>query len=320
MMNERWFRWAEERGYRIAIGPVSLLDTAREQVERHRASGRLDPAFDRDNLRGFGYREAVGLAAPTALILVAVPRPAHLLRFEVDGRPGCAVIPPTYVEYRPIFDRVRDDARSTVAGGMFRVELLNAPLKPLAVLAGLAEYGRNNLAYVPGLGSYLQLVGLVTDMPLAMPDPPDIPDIESRLMARCADCNACRAACPTGAVGEDRLLLHAERCYTLRSEAPGELPPEPLPPSPECLIGCLRCQTACPANRGRLCQEETPFVLSETDTAFLLDDPPLDAPGWDGIRSRFRRLHLTEDVPVLARNFRRLVAMGGAAGRSGTSI
>lgn len=309
MGNDLWLRWAEERGYRVAFGAVTLLETVRDWMEQIRSRSGLDPDFERHYLKGFKYLDGLGIQRPTALVMVAVPRPAHVLRFETGEGPGRAIFPPTYGDYRLIFDCVRDDAREAVGGDRHRIEWFKAPLKSLAVLTGLGEYGRNNVVYVPGLGSYVQLVGLITDMPLDVEAPAAAPDVRRRLMSRCADCRACLSACPTGAIGEDRILLRAERCYTLASELPGALPPDRLPPSPDCLIGCLKCQTACPANRGRLRFEEAPFSLTREETAFLLGDPPEDAPGWGPIREKFGRLHLTEDVPVQARNFRRLVSL-----------
>ncbi len=312
MGNDRWLQWAEERGYRVAFGAVALLETARDWMAQLHSQGSLDSEFEQHYLKGFKYLDEIGMEEPAALVMVAVPRPAHVLRFETAEGPGRAVFPPTYGDYRLTFDRVRDDARASVGHGGYRIEVVTAPLKTLAVLTGLGEYGRNNIVYVPGLGSYVQLVGLVTDMPLTAPAP--APAIRDRLMSRCADCKACRTACPTGAIGEDRILLRADRCYTLSSELPGELPEDRLPPSPDCLVGCLECQAACPANRGRLRYEEAPFSLTAGDTAFLLGNPPADSPGWGPIREKFGRLHLTEEMPVQARNFRRLVELLYSAG------
>jgi len=39
------------------------------------------------------------------------------------------------------------------------------PLKTLAVCSGLAEHGRNNLCYVPGMGSFFQRVGIFSSLP-----------------------------------------------------------------------------------------------------------------------------------------------------------
>jgi epoxyqueuosine reductase len=38
-------------------------------------------------------------------------------------------------------------------------------LKRLAVRSGLARYGRNNVTYVEGMGSFLELSASLTDMP-----------------------------------------------------------------------------------------------------------------------------------------------------------
>ena len=45
-----------------------------------------------------------------------------------------------------------------------------APIKTVAAMLGLVRYGRNNIAYADGIGSYLQLCGYITDARLAIPE------------------------------------------------------------------------------------------------------------------------------------------------------
>lgn len=310
MLHEQWQRWAEVRGYRIAFGGPDQIAAARDLLEELRKRGELSDAFFRTWLGGFTYLDGARFERPPTLILVAVPRPAHVLAFDYRGKTGRALIPPTYAAYRPTNEAVCADARAALAGDGCRIELLRAPLKTLAVWTGLARYGRNSLAYVPGLGSYVQLVGLLTDMP---PDParrPRGPAVPAGLADRCAGCRTCRQACPREAIGEGGLLLRPERCYTLVSETPGEFPPNISPPSPDCLVGCLECQRACPMNRGCLRYEEAPFALTREETEFLMSAPGTDAPLWETIREKFETLHLSEDLAIYARNFRRLVESG----------
>ncbi len=63
----------------------------------------------------------------------------------------------------------------------------------LAQLAGLGFIGRHNILVAPRFGAAVRLVSVFTDAPLE-PDEPAAGD--------CGDCDACRRACPGGAIGE----------------------------------------------------------------------------------------------------------------------
>jgi epoxyqueuosine reductase len=165
------------------------------------------------------------------------------------------------------------------------------------------------VVYIPELGSYFQLVGLVTDMIIETVSTGVSLNIEDNLMPQCYGCSACLKACPTGAIYEDRILLHAEKCYTPLSEKPGRLPETPLPPSPECLIGCLKCQNICPMNKGKLKYKNAPFSLSNEETSFILNHFDKEAPLWKSINQKFVQLQLSEGTDIFARNFQRLVKL-----------
>ena len=210
------------------------------------------------------------------------------------------------MEYRPLFEQIRAEIREAL-GGASQVETLKVPLKSLAAAVGLVFYGRNNVAYVSPYGSYVQLVAYWLDVSADEPSP--VWEFE-RMLERCATCRACVRACPTGAIDGDRFLLHADRCYTLASELAEPLPEGAHPPSPECLIGCLRCQEACPANRGLLQRRPAAvfFTREETD-ALIGDDDIGPAHVLDAVNAKFATLALTEDVGVLRRNLRQLIEL-----------
>jgi len=313
MDNEGTVRaWAKKRGYRVAVGSVSLLEEVRASLQRRRESGEIEAGFYRDYLDSFTYQEGVSLRNVRSIIIVAVPDPAHVLEFTIGEQKIETILPPTYVRYRKIFDDVRDDLAKALAGSGFRVELLNAPLKALGNRLGLLSYGRNNVGYIDGLGSYFQLVGLVSDVPL---DEKDMSPVrEETLLPRCQKCRICAAACPMGAIERERILIHAEKCYTLFSESSNPIPESLRPPSPKCLIGCLRCQELCPENKGllRLQEAAVSFDAEETE-AFLGIKPAADGPAFDRALVKFRELGLTEGLPVFRRNLYRLL-MGTAKG------
>ncbi len=298
--------WAKARGYRAAVGSGRLLEGVRRTLERHREAGEIDAGFYRENLDSFTYLDGVSLENPRSIIVVAAPAPAYILTFIVAEKSVETILPPTYVRYRGISTDVRDELRNALAGSGSRVELLNAPLKALGNRLGLLAYGRNNVGYIDGLGSYFQLVGLVSDMPFDGKDAAQ--PREEWLLPRCQRCRICAAACPTGAIEKERVLLHAEKCYTLFSESLKPIPKGRKAPSPGCLIGCLRCQELCPEDKGLLRYENAAVAFDAEETeAFLGIKPAAAGPAFDRAQAKFQQLGLSEGLLLYRRNLKRLL-------------
>ncbi len=291
--------WADARGYQVACGSTAVLSEVRCDLEERHDSGQFDNRFHRSRLTHFDY----GAAFPEAcsIIMVAVPRPAHRVVFELDTGPLITVVPPTYVNYYSLPIRIRDELQSAMSG--IRVELLNAPLKAVAARLGLVRYGLNNISYVAGLGSYFQPVGYLTAADLGSSD---ATTSAPAVMPECEACGVCRSICPTGAIEEDRFLLHQERCLTFLNEEHDDWPTT-LPPSiHNCLIGCLICQESCPENAGLLRMEDAAVAFTHAETAAILAGAAA-TPIWKTIREKLAALDLGEYEPVLSRNLRALI-------------
>jgi len=138
----------------------------------------------------------------------------------------------------------------------------------------LTAYGRNNIAYAPGWGSFHGLVSVYSDLP-----PGEDNWQQPQMLERCSLCKACRKSCPTQAVPSDRFLLRAERCLTFHNEMPGNVPfPDWIDPSwHNCLVGCMECQKVCPENKDVLGWVEEGPEFSEDETALILSGSPMDS-------------------------------------------
>lgn len=303
--------WAGKRGYRIAWYDGGVVQRAFERVGRLREEGAIDAGFFAKFLAWLEKPGVLARAETRTVILVAVPRPAHVVSFEDGARRHDLVLPPTYLRYYPLFDEVQADLEAAAGTGL-APRLLTAPLKTIAGLAGFARYGKNNIAYVDGLGSGVQLMGFAAglDLPEAgVPFPEDVP----LALDECRSCRACLRACPTGAIVEDRFLFHGERCLTGFSEGEGELPQEFARLRTRTLIGCLACQQVCPANRGRLGFEKLPLAFSAEETAYLLGEGG-DGPPSPDLVAKVRTLGLSDITidetgpsPIFRRNLRALL-------------
>jgi epoxyqueuosine reductase len=289
-------RWADARGYGVAWGPAKLVREVQEEIGQRRRSGELAAGLYEAELAA--VVEAEPPPAEGTVVVIAKPRAASRIGFELEDGLFETILPPTYGRYRATFEEVRQDLATHGLPGA-QVELLMAPLKALATRLGLARYGRNNVTYVPGAGSYIQLCGYVTDARLR----PSVPAAGApRMLEECEGCTACRRACPTAAIDASRMLLRAERCLTFLNENPGDWPDWVPERAHTCLIGCLVCQRACPANP-KLTVEDIGLRFSPGETQALLGSGAAADPRWEtGVRTKLAWLGQPYAEPVLGRN------------------
>jgi epoxyqueuosine reductase len=298
-------QWARDRGYKIAWGSPEIIQWARADLLARREARELDEELFREVLVSVSTIQLPGWA--TSVVVVATPSATFRVSFDLGDRVLETILPPTYHRYRETFEEVRRDLQASILPGS-RVEQLNAPLKAVASRLGLVRYGRNNISYAAGIGSYLQLCGYVTDAQLPgadrSPQPPMLQD-------ECDGCDTCRLACPTGAIDRDRVLLHAERCLTFANELPGPWPEWVPATAHHCLLGCLACQRCCPANP-RLEMAESGVTFTSDETRVLLgEETPTDRRIEDSIREKLAELGQTSSGPVLGRNLRALLDRRG---------
>jgi len=312
-MRARLDQWAASRGVRLACCAPAPVDHALAQLASLGREGRLDPTFDHA-LDWFRAPAAGGRPTDAGVILVAMPRPAHLVNFAYRGESLDLVLPPTYHNYSGLFEEVRKDLEDFL-GGEVPLRLVRVPFKTLATRMGFARYGRNNLTYVEGLGSYLQWMAFASPVAAGGALLAELP--RPLALDRCATCRACRAACPTGAIDEERFLIHAERCVTWFSEKEGPLPDAFATARRPCLIGCMVCQEACPANAGRLSFARLAARFTHEETAYLIGEGTSPPPGLAAKLEQLRcsDCSLSEGVasPILRRNLKAALRRLGVA-------
>ncbi len=264
---EELFLRLRERGYQGRIVSVQHLSELEDEIEGWFYDGFFDEEFYRLRLSFFDFKPPMSLPDAKSIIVVAVPSPQTQVTFTFDGKKKKLILPPTYVAYQQTTNQTGEFLAEWFSKEGFRIAGTALPLKLLAVRSGLAEYGLNNITYVSGMGSMLQLVAFYSDLPFE-----EETWRESRVMKVCETCQACLRACPTGAISSDRFLLHAERCISFRNEMRGDVPfPSWIDPSwHNCLYGCLHCQRVCPVDKRFLNWVVPGEEFSQEETEMLL--------------------------------------------------
>ena len=267
MIAEKILKGLESDGLQGRILPVSRLSQVQNDIESLLETGLLDRAFYEENLRRFKYAAPESMPEARSLVVIAVPQPQFRLTFHSEGRAIPVLLPPTYADPYGIDARVKGVLDRSFASDECRFAKAILPYKTIATRTGLAKYGRNNITYVPKYGSFHRLTGFFTDADLGTDHWQ-----EREMLPRCAKCRACLKACPTGAIVEDRFLIKAEICLTNLNEMPSDRPfPSHVPANAHnAIVGCIKCQRACPYDSKLLewCEEGEKF--SEQDTSYLL--------------------------------------------------
>jgi len=140
------------------------------------------------------------------------------------------------------------------------VRPLEMPIRPIACKTGGA-IGRNALYFEEGLGSAVVLRGFYADVETKA-------CIPAKALSRCADCDRCIKACPTGAITEAGYTR--EKClreYTdhtpMRAAGRKHV---------KLLVGCELCQRACPENAHVPVAAAPSYTLSELLSGEVMDE------------------------------------------------
>lgn len=289
-----------QKGMECRVLPAKHLKDLQNEIEAEYAQGHLAEEFYRERMQFYQFSPPEDFPAAISIIVVAVPRPQTPVHFWLNEKSITLTLPPTYAGYEAIVRQVGEFLSTILAPAGYHTTPTRLPLKLLASCSGLVEYGRNNIGYIAGMGSFFQLAAYFTDLP----SEEDVWQ-NPRLMERCKTCQACLKKCPTGAITPDRFLLHAERCLVFHNER-SALHPFPAwiePGMHNCLMGCMLCQQYCPEDKPFLGWFEEEVEFSTEETQMLIqgttsDNLPMLT------RKKLEYLELTGDLDKLPRNLR----------------
>jgi len=271
--HRRLFTDLEETGYRGCVVSILRLRDLQEKLDESHGLAYFDEEFYQERLGWFVFSQPDHLPEARSIIIVAYSHPQTRVTFSWNGKPVDLIVPPTYLHGNKGDDRIRELLMASLQPSGYQVVEALLPKKLLAVCSGLGDYGKNNLCYVEGMGSFLRLAAYYSDLPCEEDN-----WREPQMMVACKKCSACVTQCPTGAISKDRFLVRAELCITYHNEKPGNVPfPAWIDSSwHNCLVGCMTCQRSCPKNKDRWYEIEDGARFSQEETAMLLKGTALE--------------------------------------------
>lgn len=257
--------------------------------------GLISKKFYQQNYGFFSFHPPDNLQKARSIVIIGIPQKIIPLEFSYKGKRYQTIIPPTY-QYAALRTRCNDILSTIIGKNAYHVDRAILPMKLLAVRSGLGKYGKNNLCYVDGMGSVTRLEAFYTDYAFTTDD-----WCEEQLMDCCNTCNRCIHACPTKAIPDKRILIHADKCLTYLNENQGNFPPWVPPHSHNAVVGCMHCQIVCPQNKKFLEPDRNTISFTEEETTIILQKTPHERIP-QTLAEKITDLGLDEYYPLLERN------------------
>ena len=284
--------------FALATLPVEILpELAREFTALAEGDLLSDHPTFRAYLAGHVFTPPPDFPTARSIVVAAVPNPLTEVAFHLDGEVHRILVPSGYVDHGFDIEVVRKRAAEMATKkGEGRIEAAALPLKLLAAHSGLGQYGKNNICFVPGMGSFHGLTAWYSDH-----EYPPTGRRALRPLRKCKGCSICIDACPTKCIDAVRFPIDAGKCITLYTEVPGEIPEWLDPRVHHALIGCVKCQYTCPANADLVGDRELIAEIGEDETMMLLLQdwrPELVS----AVKAKLARLGLAADLRQLGRN------------------
>ncbi len=228
------------------------------------------------------------------IIIISIPQKITLVNFNIKGKKLDFLIPPTYIY------RKNQDIIHRILLNIFedpgKINIAYLPKKLLAVRSGLARYGKNNICYVEGFGSFHRLESFYVEYSLGIDN-----WTEKLMMNECDDCSLCVRVCPNKCISNQDFVIKAEHCLTFFNENNNDFPEWIDIKSHNSLVGCMNCQIVCPVNRDFIKKKERGISFTNIESEFIIKglkeyEFPFE------VLEKLRKIDMDEYLSVLPRN------------------
>ena len=299
-ISEKIISSIEKLGCKAKIVSISHINEMRDELFGLRDNNLLDKKLYEDTLSWMSFNSDNTLKNAKSIIVIAAPQTITKANFQYKNNIYSLTIPPTYVA-ADIREKVKEllDEKTSKYG--FSVQKAPIPQKQLAAKSGLAKYGKNNITYINGMGSFYVLMSYYTDLDIFV-DSWKTAEIDRD----CTNCSICLKNCPTGAISENRFLIHAEKCMTYFNEYEYEFPEWVKPEWHNSLIGCMSCQLMCPKNTDFVNKSKDATAFTEEETKMILEKVSLENLPEETVK-KLDNISMTPNYSFLSRNIKILL-------------
>lgn len=290
-----------ERLYEIESNLIDLAKSGEVDLDANKDVPQYQYRYEKIiSGKKYKYDYKKELDGAKAILIIAIPIPVHRVGFTIDVKNIDVLIPSDYKQ-KEATKELSEYLKDTLNMYGYKAIKAKLPLKLLAVRSGLAEYGRNNISYVEGMGSRLCLIAYYVDCQL-----PEDNWREPVRMKQCNTCKACINNCPTNAILENKRVILAERCLVLYNEFEDDIPKWIKKEYHNAIIGCVKCEEKCPMNLKYNNQVVTLPAFNEAQTNEILQTKNLN----DLSLNTYKMIHeyeIDEYYHLFHRNFSLLV-------------
>lgn len=299
----------ESYGFKVRIISIKHIEEIQSDIENVKKEYKDVNTFIGKYLDAFDYNLIKIFPKAESIIVIAVPQPINRIYFTLGGKKRSVIMPPMYLlnssieleEKHKKISEVTSIIENILLDKNLKVEKINLPCKLVASRSGLAKYGENNICYINSESSFYWMGVYISDMPCEKDSWQ-----ESKVMDICKKCNLCSKNCPTGAIANDRFLIHASKCITLQNESEKDFPIWLNTKSHNSIIGCMRCQIVCPINSNQIKEIEDLVEFDEKETRMILAKVPLSEFS-DITYKKLELINFIEYYDLLARNLNILI-------------
>ncbi len=290
---------------------VDHLNDLQKDIDKIKSSGKISkhPVF-KSYIKDKKFKIPENFPEARFLVIMAVFTKLMKVDFHLNGTTYETMIPPQYYDDGiSINDLIKTIQQQIIKEPGYRVEKASQiHLKLLAARSGLGNYGRNNIIFVDGMGSFITLYAFFTDFQFDKDNWQEI-----KMLEECEKCRNCLGICPTSCITMDNFVIDVTKCITLYNEIDGKFPRWIRPSWHNALMGCMKCQIPCPANEkvpdyaGRLedvTEEETLKILQGESNDELINSLTKKLKGFTPATS-------IEYFPIFTRNLNVLINQSG---------
>lgn len=285
----------ENRGYKAKLVSAAEVWELVEEIDNRYRNKQINPKiyenylkFNTDNIKESG-----------SILSVAVKLPIINLTFKLNNKEVPVIVPPGYIG-SDIVEKFTNDIKSIFQERNLEYKKCKLPQKLLASRTGLGRYGKNNIMYVRGFGSFLMLSSYFVDIPC------EEGFIEPQIADECTACGICMSSCPTGALSKSNFMVDTSKCITFPNEVGGVFEEWIQPSWHNSLIGCFYCQSNCPMNKPYLSDIRTYPAFTEEETNAFYNEVPAEKLSVE-TQEKLKAIEFYDGYEIFTRNLKVLL-------------